>query len=364
MKIQDRLDLQYKRYENEYNEAVIRALKSGNYILGEEVNKFEVNYAKHMESKYCVGLNNGLDALVLSLRVLGIKKGDEVIVQTNTFIATVMAITENGATPVFVEPDIYHNINVDEIECKITKNTKAIIVVHLYGQASNMGRIMEITNKHKLFLIEDCAQAHDATYEGKKIGTFGDVGCFSFYPTKNLGAFGDSGAIITDNQEIYEKMRMIRNYGSKEKYHNELNGVNSRLDELQAALLNVKLRHLTELTKERQRYAKIYDSGIKNSLIELPKVYDGTTHVYHLYVITCENRDKLQNYLLSKGIKTQIHYPIPPHLQKCYVGLGFKAGDFPVAEKYAKSVLSLPLFNGMTDEEINYVVKHVNKFSL
>lgn len=364
MKIQDRLDLQYLRYEEEYNQAVLRVLKSGSYILGNEVKKFETNFAKHMNSKYCVGLNNGLDALTLSLRILGIKNGDEVIVQTNTFIATVMAIVENGATPIFVEPDSFYNIDVDKIEYKITDKTKAIIVVHLYGQASEMDRILEITKKFKLFLIEDCAQAHDATYKGKKVGTFGDIGCFSFYPTKNLGAFGDSGAIITNNQDLYEKMKIIRNYGSGKKYHNEIKGVNSRLDELQASLLNVKLSHLVDLTEERQKHAKSYDLGIKNSLVKLPLIKNNSTHVYHLYVIQSEFRDELKEYLSYKGITTQIHYPIPPHLQNCYKDLAYKSGDFPIAEKYAKTVLSLPLFNGISDKEVEYVIRCVNEFKL
>lgn len=263
---------------------------------------------------------------------------------------------------VFVEPDEYFNINADKIELAITKKTKAIMVVHLYGQASNMDRIMAIANKHNLPVIEDCAQSHESCFKNKKTGTFGTIGCFSFYPTKNMGAFGDAGCIVTNDPVIDDKIRKMRNYGSKIKYHNEIEGVNSRLDELQAALLRVKLKHMSSITNERYELGKRYLNGIKNNKIILPKTLDGVNHVYHQFVIRCENRDELQKYLEKYDIQTQIHYPIPPHLAECYAYLGHKKNDFPITEKYANTVLSLPLYTGMTKEEQDYVIDIINKF--
>lgn len=362
MRVTDRLDRQYQMYENEYNAAAIRVLKSGWYILGSEIEAFEEEFAKTMKSLYCVGLNSGLDALVLAIRALEIGIGDEVIVPANTYIATVLAITENGAMPIFVEPDEFYNIDADKIEEKITEKTKAIMVVHLYGQAANMERIKSISEKYNLYLLEDCAQSHTAAFNGKNTGTWGDVGCFSFYPTKNLGAFGDSGAIITDDKVIAERIRKIRNYGSGVKYHNELLGVNSRLDEIQAALLRTKLTHLNELIRQREYYATEYLKRIENDKLILPKIREGATQVWHLFVVRCKEREELKRYLEENDIFTQIHYPIPPHLQECYKDLGYKAGDFPLTEKFAKEILSLPLYNGMTDEELDYVIDVVNKF--
>lgn len=362
MVIYDRLDRQYQMFAEEYKQAALRVLDSGWYVLGKEVESFEREYAEYMGSKHCVGLNNGLDSLTLSLRAMGIGKGDEVIVPANTFIATVIGVVENGATPVFVEPDEYYNLDADKIEEHITQKTKAMIVVHLYGQAANMQKIRDIADRHQLYLIEDCAQAHAASFHGKMIGTWGDVGCFSFYPTKNLGAFGDGGAIITNNDKIAARMRMIRNYGCSRKYHNEVKGVNSRLDEIQAALLRVKLGHLKELTEARRNSAERYLEGIHNAEVVLPQIREGATHVWHLFVVRCQRRDVLQAYLLEKGIQTQIHYPIPPHLQECYKDLRCHKGEFPITEQYAREVLSLPLFHGMTDEEIQYVIDAVNAF--
>lgn len=356
------LDRQYRMFKKEYDDAALRVLKSGWYILGDEVNQFEEEYKKHMGSKYCVGLNSGLDALILAVRALGIHEGDEVIVQANTYIATVLGITENGATPVYVEPDEYFNIDADRIEEKITNRTKAIMVVHLYGQASRMDKIMEISNKHKLPVIEDCAQSHESCFNGKKTGTFGVIGCFSFYPTKNMGAFGDAGCIITDSKELADRIRMMRNYGSKVKYYNEIEGINSRLDEMQAALLRVKLKHIDEITNERYVLGKRYYDGITNPKIIKPKTLNGINHVYHQFVIRCEQRDELHDYLKKRGIQTQIHYPIPPHLAKCYAWQGYKKGSFPITEEYANTVLSLPLFTGMTEEEQQFVIESLNKF--
>ena len=362
MKVSDRLDRQYNMYADEYLDAAKRVLESGWYILGNEVSSFEKEYAQYMGSKYCAALNSGLDALRLAVRALGIGRGDEVIVPANTFIATVMGVVEEGATPVFVEPDEYYCIDAGKIEAAITDKTKAVMAVHLYGQSADMGRICEIAKKHSLFVIEDCAQAHDSEFSGKKIGTWGDIGCFSFYPTKNLGAFGDSGAVITDNEELANRIKTLRNYGSSIKYHNDLCGVNSRMDEIQAAFLRIKLTHLDELIAQRRKIAKMYLEGIDNSKITLPSLRDNATHVWHLFVVRCEERERLMSFLEDKGIHVQIHYPIPPHLQKCYEFLGHKEGEFPITEKYAKNVLSLPLFNGMTDEEVNYVIECINEF--
>jgi dTDP-4-amino-4,6-dideoxygalactose transaminase len=349
-------------YQKEYQEAALRVLRSGWYVLGSEVSEFEKEFADYTGRKYCVGLNSGLDALIMSVRALGIGKGDEVIVQANTYIATVLGITENGATPVFVEPDEYFNIDASKIEEAITDKTKAIMVVHLYGQASNMAPIVKFANKHNLYIIEDCAQSHGARFNGQMTGTFGISGCFSFYPTKNLGAFGDAGAIVTDDKEFADKIRMMRNYGSKVKYHNDIEGLNSRLDEIQAALLRVKLAHLHELNNERNKIANMYDKGIKNSKIELPRIRQYANSIYHQYVIKCNDRNGLQKFLQDNDIQTQIHYPIPPHLAKCYDYLGHKIGDYPITESYANVVLSLPIYAGMTDEEVKYVIENLNAF--
>lgn len=363
MKIpQNRMDLGFQKYQKEFEDKALEVLRSGWYILGKEVSSFEEEFAKYTGSKYCVGLASGLDALWLAFRVLGIGEGDEVIVQGNTYIASVMGITINGATPVFAEPDEYHNIDTSKLESLITEKTKAILVVHLYGQAAKMDDIVEICKKHKLKLVEDCAQSHGACYKGQMTGTFGDIGCFSYYPSKNLGAFGDAGAIVTDDPEIARAMKMYRNYGSEVRYYNKVIGANSRLDEMQAGLLRVRLPHMDELTKERVELAKRYSEGIRNPLITLPEVREGSTAVWHQYVIRCKKRDELKDYLASKEIGTIIHYPIPPHLQEAYLYLGKKKGDYPVSEKFADEVLSLPMYNGMTEEEQDYVIEALNKF--
>ncbi len=358
----NQLDRGYFKYKTEYDDAVIRTLESGWYILGKNVEKFESEFANFIGSKYCVGLNSGLDALILAFRALQIGKGDEVIVPANTYIASVLGITENGATPVFVEADGYYNIDADKIEERITSKTKAILVVHLYGQAANMEKIKEITSRYNLYLVEDCAQSHGAKFGSKVTGSFGDVGCFSFYPTKNIGAFGDSGAIVTDNVKLYEKIKMLRNYGSKVKYENEILGVNSRMDEIQAALLSVKLKHYLELRSERENIAKKYLENIKNNLVNLPEIRQNSEHVWHLFVVRVESRNKFQKYLLDNGISTQIHYPIPPHMTKAYKYLKFNKGDFPIIENYSDHIVSLPLFEGMTNDEIKYIIDVINKY--
>jgi dTDP-4-amino-4,6-dideoxygalactose transaminase len=358
----NRLDRGFYKYQQEFEDAALRVLRSGWYIMGKELSQFEEQFADYVGAKYCVGLGNGLDALWLAFRILGIGKGDEVIVQGNTYIASVMGITINGATPVFVEPDEYFNIDPSQIEDKITDKTKAVLVVHLYGQASRMDRIVDICKRHNLRLVEDCAQSHGSAFKGKVTGTFGDIGCFSFYPSKNIGAFGDGGAIVTDSEEIAKEMKIYRNYGSEKRYYNKVVGTNSRLDEIQAGMLKVRLEHAAELNDEKKAIAAEYDKRLDNSLIVLPKTAEGADHIYHQYVIRCRERERLISYLKDKGISTIIHYPIPPHLAEAYEYLGHKKGDYPITEQYADEVLSIPMFNGMLKEEQDYVIDVINSF--
>lgn len=358
----NRLDRGFFKYKAEFEEKALNVLRSGWYVLGNEVNLFETEFADYVGSKHCVGLASGLDALWIAFRVLGIGTGDEVIVQANTYIASVMGITINGATPIFVEPDEYYNIDASKIEEVITDKTKAILVVHLYGQASNMKPIMELAKKYKLRVVEDCAQSHGAKFNDKTTGTFGDVGCFSFYPSKNLGAFGDAGAIVTDDPQIAEDVRIFRNYGSEKRYYNRVVGTNSRLDEIQAGLLRVRLSHISELENEKRQICTRYLNEINNSDIILPKTRDGATHIWHQFVIRTARRNELIKYLEDKGIGTIIHYPIPPHLSEAYSYLGYKKGAFPITEKYADTVLSIPLYNGMTGDELDYIIEAVNEF--
>lgn len=358
----NRLDRGFYKYQKEFEDKALQVLRSGRYVLGPEVKAFEENFAGWTGAKYCVGLASGLDALWLAFRILGIGEGDEVLVQANTYIASVMGITINGATPIFIEPDEYHNIDADRLEEKITSRTKAVLAVHLYGQASNMQPVMEIVRKYNLRLIEDCAQSHGACFRGKMTGTFGDIGCFSFYPSKNLGAFGDAGAVVTDDEKIAQDFRMYRNYGSHIRYYNKVVGANSRLDEIQAGFLNVRLAHMTELNAEKERICARYGAEITNPEIEKPKIRSGATSVWHQYVIRCRRRGDLIKYLDANGIGTIIHYPVPPHLQECYRYLGHKKGDFPRAEQFADEVLSILLYNGMTEEEQTRVIACLNSW--
>lgn len=353
---------QFERYKDEYEQKALDILRSGWYVLGNEVSSFETEFAAYVGAKYCVGLASGLDALWISFRVLGIGEGDEVIVPANTYIASVMGITMAGATPVFVEPDIYNNIDPMNIEEKITKKTKAILPVHLYGQACHMDEIMIIAKKYGLNVVEDCAQSHGAYCGEVMTGNFGDIGCFSFYPSKNLGAFGDAGAIVTNDEELAKKFSIFRNYGSEKRYHNQIVGANSRLDELQAGLLRVKLTHIDELNEERRILARRYLNHITNPLIELPTIAVGTTTVWHLFVIRTKHRKELIKYLSENEIGTIVHYPIPPHLSEAYRYLGYKKGDYPITEQYAEEVLTLPLYNGMKEEEQDFVIDIINKF--
>ena len=345
------LGRQFSINASEYEQKALEVLRSGWYILGKEVTAFEKEWANYIGSKYCVGLASGLDALWISFRLLNIKQGDEVIVCSNAYIACVMGISINGATPVFVEPDEYDNIDANKIEAAITRNTKAILAVHLYGQACDRTKIMEIAHNHNLKVVEDCAQSHGNHWNGQTVGTFGDIGCFSFYPSKGCGAFGDAGAIVTNNKELADKFKIFRNYGSEKRYHNKVVGTNSRLDELQAGLLRIKLKHLDEFNAERCKIAYKYSTLIDNQFIQLPKIRPGADSSWHQYVVHVKDgrRDELIDYLKELGIGTLIHYPIPPHLSEAYKYLGKKEGDFPIAERYAKEVLSLPMYNVMTD---------------
>ncbi len=357
----------FKPMENELDtelrEAFNRVFSSSWYIEGHEDEAFENAFAAFCHSKYCVGVGNGLDALMLALKALGVGEGDEVIVPSNTYIATALAVTYVGATPIFVEPDIKtFNIDPTKIEDAVTSSTKAIMPVHLYGQACDMDPILEISRKYNLYIVEDCAQAHGATYKGKIIGSFGDAAGFSFYPGKNLGALGDAGAIVTNNSEIADKVRALGNYGSDYKYHHIYKGNNSRLDELQAAFLTVKIPHLERMNEDRRRIAKLYMEGINNTEVILPSVPDYTIPVWHVFGIRCNRRDELEKWLNNMDISTNKHYPIPMHLQECYKDLGFKKGDFPVAEEISSTQLSLPMYYGMSDEEIGYVIDSINKF--
>ena len=352
-----------KELDQELRNAFERVYSRSWYILGEEDKAFEQAFASYLGVNNCVGVGNGLDALVLALRALKIGPGDEVIVPSNTYIASVLAISYAGATPVLVEPDIdTFNIDPHLIESAITGKTKAIMPVHLYGQACDMDPVMKIADKYGLFVIEDCAQAHGATYKGKKVGTFGIVAGFSFYPGKNLGALGDSGAVVTDNDELASEIRALSNYGSNYKYHHILKGVNSRMDEMQAAFLSVKLPHLDRMNQERRRIADMYSSKINNPKVILPAVNPECVPVWHVYGVRCEERDALESFLKERGIGTNKHYPTPIHLQEAYKDLAIPEGALPIAEKISKTELSLPIYYGMTDEEIQYVIDSVNEF--
>lgn len=358
----NRMDKGFYKYQKEFEDKSLEVLRSGWYVLGKEVSSFEEEFAAYTGSRYCVGLASGLDALWIAVKLLGIGPGDEVLVQANTYIATVMGITMNGATPIFVEPDEHFGMDVTKIEDKITDKTKAIMVTHLYGMASKMDEIVRVCKKHNLKLIEDCAQSHGACFNGQMTGTFGDVGCFSFYPSKNLGAFGDAGAVVVNDENLAKEFKIFRNYGSEKRYYNKVVGANSRLDELQAGLLRVRLSHMQELTDEKIKIAERYNKEINNPKIKLPVLADGATCVWHQYVIRCEERDKLIDYLNEKEIGTIIHYPIPPHLAEAYRYLGYKKGDFPITEHLADTVLSIPMYNGMAEEEQRYVIDALNNF--
>ena len=350
-----------QRFKSEIDLAIREVLESGWYLLGEKNKAFEENFAKYCETKFSVGCANGLDALHLAIRAYDFPKDSEIIVPANTYIASILAISNCGLKPILVESNLEtYNIDVDLIEAKITEKTKAIVVVHLYGQAVEMEKIWELAKKYNLKIIEDSAQAHGAIYQGKKVGNLGDIGCFSFYPGKNLGALGDGGSITTNDEEVAIKIRAIANYGSLIKYENIYKGLNSRLDEIQAAILDLKLQFLDADNQQRREIAKIYRENIKNEKIVLPKSYKEESHVWHLFVIRTKNRDKLQEYLKIKGIQTLIHYPIPPHKQNAYKE--WNNLSFPITEKIHKEVLSLPISPAMNKEEAFYIAQILNEF--
>lgn len=351
--IRTELDIAYKN-----------VLDNNYFIRGNECTKFEKNFAEYCGTEYCIGVGNGLDALTLILKAAGISEGDEVIVPSNTYIATVLAITNVGATPILVEPELEtYNIDPGKIEEKINNKTKAILVVHLYGRPADMDAINEIANKYNLLVFEDCAQAHGAEYKGKKVGNLSVAAGFSFYPGKNLGALGDGGCVTTNNKEIAEKVKALSNYGSDYKYHNLYKGINSRLDELQSAFLSVKLTQLDKWNFERRRIADRYINEIDNDLIKLPsRSTDDFTHVYHVFAIRCDKREKLEKYLNENGVCTLKHYPIPIHCQPAYEELSNLKGNLPLAEEICNTVLSLPMYYGLTDDEISYVIYLLNNF--
>lgn len=347
----------------EMQDAFQRVYHNNWFIAGKELEQFEEEFAAYCGVKYCVGCGNGLDSLMLILKAYGIGEGDEVIVPSNTFIATALAVSYTGATPVFVEPELStYDIDPAKIEEKITDKTKAIMAVHLYGQPAKMDEILEIAKNHNLKVVEDAAQAHGAEYKGRKVGSLGDAAGFSFYPGKNLGALGDGGAITTNDKELADKVRALGNYGSDYKYHHIYMGNNSRLDEMQAAFLRVKLENLQRWNDNRRKTAEAYTTGIHNSKIVLPQEMEGTKHVYHIYAVKCEERDQLEQHLNNLGIGTNKHYPIPMHMQECYKSLNIPKGALPIAEDISAHILSIPMYYGMTDEEINYVIDALNQF--
>ncbi|MCI7322097.1 MAG: DegT/DnrJ/EryC1/StrS family aminotransferase [Lachnospiraceae bacterium] len=349
--------------DQEIRDAFERVYTRSWYIGGQEDADFEKKFAAYCGTDYCVGTGNGLDALMLALKALEIHAGDEVIVPSNTYIATALAVTYVGATPVFVEPDIRtFNIDPSKIETVITDKTKAIIPVHLYGQPCDMDPILALAEKYKLYVVEDCAQAHGAIYKGKRIGSFGDIAGFSFYPGKNLGALGDAGAIVTNNKELADKVRALGNYGSDYKYHHIYKGNNSRLDEMQAAFLSVKLPHLDKMNEERRRIAQMYLDGIHNPEVILPYVNPDAVPVWHIFAVRCRRRNELEKHLNEHEIGTNKHYPIPMYLQECYKDLGYKKGNFPIAEEISETELSLPMYYGISNDEVQYVIETVNRF--
>ncbi|MEK6299789.1 MAG: DegT/DnrJ/EryC1/StrS family aminotransferase [Acidobacteriota bacterium] len=359
------LDLResYLELKEELDAACRRVMDSGWYILGEEVKAFEREFAEYCGTRHCVGVANGLEALELILRVYGIGPGDEVIVPANTYIATWLGVSATGAAPVPVEPNGgTYNIDPGRIEASITPRTKAILPVHLYGQPAEMDAINEIGARRGLRVIEDAAQAHGARYRDRRAGSLGDAAGWSFYPTKNLGAYGDAGAVTTDDGELAERVRVLRNYGSREKYYNEDKGMNSRLDELHAALLRVRLEHLDKWNARRTRIAGMYLEGLKTADVMLPAVADGADPVWHLFVIRSKRRDELQRYLKSVGVSTLVHYPVPPHLQKAYLEMGFGEGSLPVSETIHREALSLPMGPHLSDEDVICVIEAVQSF--
>ena len=355
---------QYQNIKEEIDNAIQQVIRDSAYIKGKHVSDFEDAYSKMLGSRYCIGVANGTDAIYIALKSLGITTGDEVITVANSWISTSEAIGQTGAIPVFVDiEEKYFNINTDLIEDKISDKTKAIIPVHLFGQPAQMDEIMKIAKKYNLFVIEDCAQAHFATYRDKYIGTFGDVATFSFYPGKNLGAYGDAGAIVTNNEELARKMRVFANHGALIKHQHEIEGINSRLDGLQAAVLNVKLKHILKWNELRAEKAKLYNKHLSDiHQVTLPETRQHASHVFHVYCILTENRDKLKEYLVEAGIQTVIHYPKPLPFLEPYKYLKHDHSQFPIASGYAPKILSLPIYPEISEEEIIFVSQKIRDF--
>lgn len=357
------LKKQYLPIKNEINKAINRVLNSGWFVLGKEVEDFEKKFAKYSGAKYCVGVANGLEALQISLMSLGIENGDEVITTPLTAMATSLAITQAGAKPIFVDIDpLTYNIDASKIEQAISKKTKAILPVHLYGQMAEMDKIMKIARKHKLSVVEDCAQATGASFKNKKAGTYGNIGAFSFYPSKNLGAYGDAGCVITNNKKLAEKIKALRDYGQLGKYNHVYQGLNSRLDEIQAAILRVKLKYLDRWNKKRRELANIYNKCLVESGAVLPLEQKDNYHIYHLYVIKTKNRDELQKYLLKQGIQTAWHYPKLIYQQLAYKSTGLVKENCQIAKKCIKKIISLPIYPELSEKEIKYICKKINEF--
>ena len=359
------LRAQYLSIKEEIDEAIGRVLHNTSFVMGREVEAFEAAFAEYTGARFCMGVNSGTAAIQLALSACGIGAGHEVIVPANTFFASAEAVSTAGATPVFVDADATsYNLDVNRIEAAITERTRAILPVHLYGQAADLDPIFEIARRHNLLVIEDAAQAHGSLYKGKRVGALGHAGCFSFYPGKNLGAYGEGGAVVTNDEEVARRVRLLRDHGSSRKYHHEIIGYNFRLEGLQGAVLAVKLRHLDEWNTLRREHAARYRELLGESGLGLPREMPYARHIYHLYVVQSESRDALQNALTEAGIQTGIHYPIPVHLQPAYASLGHQAGDFPESERQAGRVLSLPMFPELTDDEMARVAEAVGEFEV
>lgn len=357
------LKRQYFLLKEEIDKAIFDVLEKGRFVLGPEVEELENNFAAFCEVKHCIAVSSGTDALYLSLKALGIGHGDEVITTAYSFVGTILPIFRLGANPVLVDcEEKDFNIDVNKIESAITSRTKAIIPVHLFGQPADMEAITEVAGRHNLYVIEDACQAHGAEYKGKKVGGLGDLGCFSFYPTKNLGSFGDGGAVATDNANLAEKIKILRNCGQREKYNSVLKGDNCRLDSLQAAVLKVKLKYLNQWNSQRRENVALYNNLLAvNKSVIIPREREGDKHIYHLYIIRSENRRRIKEKLGKQGIESAVYYPIPLHLQAVSASLGYKKGDFPAAEKCSQTALALPIFPGIKKEEIEFVCQTINK---
>lgn len=360
------LKSQYNKIKDEVQKEINEVLDNTAYICGKKAKKFEKDFSKIQEVKYCAALSSGTDALHTALKALDIKYGDEVIVPVNTFIATSEAVTLCGAKPVFADHDENtYNIDPEKIESAVTEKTKAIIPVHLYGQPADMKPILDIALKHNLFVIEDCSQAHLSAYDGKKTGSLGHIGTFSFYPGKNLGAYGEAGAVVTNDENLYNKMLRFRQHGSAEKYIHESEGHNYRMEEIQAGVLNVKLKYITVWTEKRREIAALYGkklASFKPEMLKTPNCLENVKHVYHLYIVRANKRNALMKYLLENEIQTALHYPIPLHLQKAYSYLGYNKGSFSVAEKCCEEIMSLPMYPEMTEEQVGFVCDTIKKF--